>query len=299
MPGVPILAFDFARRKYGPELLVDVGRVGALDGYVLDPTPHRLSFYDVMLVESGTGTFALDGQAFPVEPGRVVFTSPGQVRVWRAEAVTGTTLFFPGEFVEAFFADALFLHKLQFFHTPGPPTLVLSPDEAASLRAALGEIERELAAAVAGTSGDAEHALRALLYLMLVRLNRAYARAHGTEADTEAAPVVSRFRRLAEVHFRERRDVGFYADALGLSPRRLAEVARAALGVAPGAYVRQRTYVEARRLVAFSDLTVAEIADALGFEDAAYFSRFFRRYAGEAPSDVRAAAEKYRREGAK
>ncbi|MGB3541668.1 AraC family ligand binding domain-containing protein [Rubrivirga sp.] len=112
-----ILDVDFSRDKYGPELLVDVGRAGSLDGYVLDERPHRSSFYDIILVAEGEGTFALDGQAFSLEAGRVCSTSPGQIRVWRTTGVVGTTLFFPGEFIEAFFADDLFLHMLQFFHT--------------------------------------------------------------------------------------------------------------------------------------------------------------------------------------
>lgn len=286
----PILEFDFARSKYGPELLVDVGRIGALDGYVLDARPHRLTFYDILLIEEGEGTFALDGESFPLEPGRVFFTSPGQVRVWRTSGVTGQTFFFPGEFVEAFFADSLFLHKLQFFHTTGSPTVVLEPRDAAWLRAMLAEVRDEIAAVAEGRSGDAEHALRALLYLALVRLNRAYAAAHGTEPDTEPHPAVARFRQLVEAHFSRERAVGFYASALGLSPRRLTEVVRPALGVSPGEYVRRRTYVEARRLVQFSDHTFAEIADRLGFDDAAYFSRFFRRYAQASPSGVRSAA---------
>ncbi|MEM1115642.1 MAG: AraC family transcriptional regulator [Bacteroidota bacterium] len=290
----PILEFDFLRETYGPELLIDVGRVGRLDGYVLDPRPHRLSFYDVLLIDDGEGSFALDGQPFLLEPGRVVFTSPGQVRVWRTDGVRASTLFFDGEFVEAFFADALFLHKLQYFHTTSPPpTVVLDLAEAAWLRATLAEIEREVAAVAAAGAGDAEHALRALLYLVLVRLHRAYAAAHGTAPDTEAHPVVSRFRRLVEDHFARERSVGFYGRALGLSPRRLTEVVQPVLGVPPGEYVRRRTYVEARRLVQFSSWTFAEIAAALGFEDAAYFSRFFRRYAKRSPSEIRPSAEKY------
>ena len=46
--------------------------------------------------------------------------------------------------------------------------------------------------------------------------------------------------------------------------------------------------LEARRFLAFSRLSVNEIATAMGFEDAAYFCRFFKRGQGVTPSDYRA-----------
>jgi AraC-like DNA-binding protein len=46
--------------------------------------------------------------------------------------------------------------------------------------------------------------------------------------------------------------------------------------------------LEARRLLAHSDLTAAQVGFQFGFEDPAYFARFFRREAGEAPTRFRA-----------
>ncbi|MEH3107050.1 MAG: helix-turn-helix domain-containing protein [Sphingomonas fennica] len=45
--------------------------------------------------------------------------------------------------------------------------------------------------------------------------------------------------------------------------------------------------VEARRLLAYTPLTVAEVGHALGFADPAYFSRFYARHAGHPPGAAR------------
>ncbi len=55
-----------------------------------------------------------------------------------------------------------------------------------------------------------------------------------------------------------------------------------ALGV-----LHQRLMLEARRNLQYTSMTIAQLSDYLGFTDAAYFSRFFRRYSGESPKVFR------------
>jgi AraC family transcriptional activator of pobA len=52
--------------------------------------------------------------------------------------------------------------------------------------------------------------------------------------------------------------------------------------------VHQRLILEAKRYLTFTTLTAKEIALALGFEDPAYFTRFFKRQAGVSPLTFRA-----------
>ncbi len=62
---------------------------------------------------------------------------------------------------------------------------------------------------------------------------------------------------------------------------------RRTTGRSPLAIVHARIRAEADTLLDNSSLQIAEIAEALGFGDPAYFSRFFRRRCGEAPSTWR------------
>ncbi|MDZ4200290.1 MAG: helix-turn-helix transcriptional regulator [Kiritimatiellia bacterium] len=56
----------------------------------------------------------------------------------------------------------------------------------------------------------------------------------------------------------------------------------------PARYVMTLRMREARRLLVETDLTVAEVAEQVGFEDPLYFSRSFRRLTGVPPSHYRA-----------
>jgi len=77
------------------------------------------------------------------------------------------------------------------------------------------------------------------------------------------------------------------AEEAGLSPSRFRERFRAVHGCAPREY-RQRVLVDrARRLLAQSGMTVAAVAEVLGFSDHAHFTRGYRRACGTSPREAK------------
>ncbi|HEY1121221.1 MAG TPA: helix-turn-helix domain-containing protein, partial [Haloferula sp.] len=56
--------------------------------------------------------------------------------------------------------------------------------------------------------------------------------------------------------------------------------------------------LDAKRLLLYSELSVAEIGYRLGFKDPSYFGRFFRRYESRTPAEFRdEIREKYQKDG--
>lgn len=94
---------------------------------------------------------------------------------------------------------------------------------------------------------------------------------------------------LIAAHFRERRPVGFYAAAVGVSAAHLNRLARAVTGFSVQGLVDLQIVEAARRDLVFTPTPVQGIAYALGFADPAYFSRFFRRQTGMTPGAFREA----------
>ena len=75
---------------------------------------------------------------------------------------------------------------------------------------------------------------------------------------------------------------------LHITPNHLNAVCTKVYGHSAGEHIRNRVMVEAKRLlVNMPGVTVAEIAYQLNFDDNAYFSRFFKKYAGETPEKFR------------
>ena len=77
------------------------------------------------------------------------------------------------------------------------------------------------------------------------------------------------------------------ADA-DLTPSHFCRVFKRATGVSPHQYVMKARLDRAQELLAGSDLTIAQVAEALGFTSQSHFTRAFRGHAGQTPSTWRA-----------
>ena len=63
-----------------------------------------------------------------------------------------------------------------------------------------------------------------------------------------------------------------------------------ATGQSPLGLIHARLFTDARQMLETSGLQIAEISVHLGFDDPAYFSRFFKRLTGKSPRQYRAEA---------
>ena len=81
--------------------------------------------------------------------------------------------------------------------------------------------------------------------------------------------------------------VADYARALGCSATHLNRLTHAHAGQSPAAFLAGLRMQEARRLLAYTLMDVAEVGYRLGYEDPSYFSRAFRRETGLSPSAFR------------
>jgi AraC family transcriptional activator of pobA len=59
------------------------------------------------------------------------------------------------------------------------------------------------------------------------------------------------------------------------------------IGKPPRTLIQERILLESKRYLAFSSLSIADIGYKLGFEDANYFTRFFRLHEKKTPAQFR------------
>lgn len=166
-------------------------------------------------------------------------------------------------------------------------TLELPSDalRATDLVAGFRMLVRELTAAQPGHSLALEGLLKLILANVL-RLSRPSVESHDAAASRHQQ-IVLRFRELIEGAFRDGWSLADYASALRISQSRLRNACLSVTEQSPMQVVHARILLEAKRQLRYTSASVSEVAYALGFEDPAYFTRFFSQRTGECPRAFR------------
>lgn len=92
---------------------------------------------------------------------------------------------------------------------------------------------------------------------------------------------------LINDNFRTLKRPSDYADLLHITTGALTKTARKYYGKTVSSLIQERVLEEARRELALTELSIKEIAAALGYDDPYYFSRLFKKLSGIPPETYR------------
>jgi len=156
-------------------------------------------------------------------------------------------------------------------------------EDLALLRSAFEFLHKDLPWAGPGQA----RATAACLDLILVALARRLVQPPSPSGSGRAQRVVGQFRALVQSHSAEGWTVPQYARELGVRVEHLSRACRAIAGRSPMRIVHDRRIAEAKRSLMYTAMSVQEVAFSLGFDDPAYFTRFFIRWEGRSPTQFR------------
>jgi AraC family transcriptional activator of pobA len=269
----------------------------ALDGSVLPPDTHTHEFFLVVYFEGDGGALHVGSRDWPVAAGDVFLVAPGDVvgigaDVAGLHAAGGTAVWFTAEALGPAPTGAVAAwqaHPLlaAFAQPPAgtPKHLCLPVVERAAWSARLRAIDAEL--------GQRRHgqvdAAAAHLTLLLVDVAR-LAQLAGDHTGVSAEPVVAEVLAYIDTHYQDPISLRDVAQAVHLSRGHLTTVVGRKTGRTVLALITERRLAEARRLLADTSLAVEEIGRQVGYRDASYFARTFRRHHGTSPLGWRRAA---------
>ncbi|MFG2263962.1 helix-turn-helix domain-containing protein [Streptomyces sp. NPDC048720] len=244
---------------------------------------HRIDFHVVMLFTDGPVRHMVDFAEYRAEAGELLWIRPGQVhRFAQGSEYRGTVLTMQPGFLPRATVEATGLYRYDL-----PPLLRPGPEQLSALRAALEQLRREYEDTETLPLSLHAAVLRHNLTAFLLRL--AHLAASSAEAARRPADsTFTLFRDAVEKGFATQHSVSAYADALGYSRRTLVRAVRAATGETPKGFIDKRVVLEAKRLLAHTDLPIGRVGAAVGFPDAANFSKFFQLHTGFTPVAFRA-----------
>jgi AraC-like DNA-binding protein len=247
------------------------------------PAPSRLPYHLLALTTAGHGTVEVDFATQICRPGTLLWIRPGQATRFGgqpgldAALVTWERGLLPVDQLAGVAVDDPTGHARWQLAGEDEDAVI---NEFAQLAV---DCDRHAVGAV--TAALLRHQLAVLL--LRIALLAADEETLATAAENRT---YARFRRHLEEDHPHSRRVEDYAARLGCSVRTLTRASLAVTGRTAKQTVDDRVALEARRLLACTALSVAEIGRRLGFPEPTNFGRFFHRETGVSPGMFRAEA---------
>jgi AraC family transcriptional regulator, transcriptional activator of pobA len=279
MPGaVPTYSLYGEQTRENPDFWLHCETIASRSGlHRWEIGEHRHeNFQQFLYIRAGSGDARLGACLHSLTPPCIVAVPPGLRHGFRFSSdVDG--------FILTFLASRLPRSSHWLIQ---PEIITLADGEDARLvETAFDRLSAELSDNKPGRS-DLVEACLSMIVVLLGRLAR------GDTARNAATSTADRVGALTELigqHYRRHLSVAAYARMLNLSPTHLNRLTREECGMTVHDLIMTRLMDEAKRDLVFGTASVKTIADALGFADAAYFSRSFTRHSGMTPGAYRRA----------
>lgn len=247
-------------------------------GYVGN-VPHRDDHYMFVIQETGNFLFEVDFKGIALTGPSVCFIAPGQIhRYINFENSKGWLVFadprlIPNEYREIF---DLCLNTFQSFviNINSPIYKMLS---------VLNQISGQELLPLVKPLNEGLIAMLSGFIASRILLSQTSAKYSGGQKHN----IVIRFKRLVYEKHRELKQVKSYASLIFITALYLNETVKEITGFPASYWINQEILLEAKRLLYYTTRDVKQIAYELGYEDHAYFSRFFKRHMDMTPLEFR------------
>lgn len=129
--------------------------------------------------------------------------------------------------------------------------------------------------------------IRSYLNIFLFELERLY-KPFGTIKNRNTKnDKIQEFEKLIEINFTSKKLPSAYATMLNVSANYLNKLCKEETGQTAGDLIRKQIVMEAQRFLHFTNHSVNEIADKLGFDNVSYFVTFFKKQTHKTPEQFR------------
>jgi AraC-like DNA-binding protein len=244
---------------------------------------HRHEYFEIIWLKNGTGNHQIDLQNHAYTGSVMFMLAPGQIHKIEQQKLS------EGYIIK--FLPSIFKQEKDFFNYI-LDTCLFDSDTTGSainiptdLEETLEHLFLRMIAEFEQVETDSENIVSSYLKILITHINR-IKRKNINETPVGRDPGYALFRQFKieiEKKYRKEHSVQYYANTLNTQPRSLNTVSQEYAGRSAGEMIQERILLEAQRYLYHEIKNVKEIAYDLGFDDPAYFTRFFKKHTGFAP----------------
>lgn len=286
--------------------LIDLSRSGGLETFQEDIIilqyprfrgnwePYKLKHVLFVLCDNGNGYGAINLHPIHLQKNSLLIALPSQIAESNKvdEDFKGTFLLMSERFLSRInIGDAYLFHK----SVENNPLYQLDERTAATFRSLI-DLSYNLIRSRDNSPAMEEifGLVTRLFYLIISRVvNPA---AEGNDTGQRQREVMMQFLQLVKLHYKEHRDVGFYADQMNITAKYMTTLVKNASGKSAIQWIEDYVILDAKAQLSSTVNTVQQIAFDLNFPSQSLFGRYFKRAVGLSPSDYRSSLRVYQME---
>ncbi|WP_431166052.1 helix-turn-helix domain-containing protein [Tenacibaculum halocynthiae] len=242
--------------------------------------PKQVVDYKIFWIKEGKGTYNIDFKSYSFNGNVLFFLSPGQVFTVDSEKIKEAyQLSFSRDFYCIQTHDTeIACNGVLFNNVYETPFVTPTDRDSQKLNFILSNLIEEFELEETAQYDMLQSFLKQFI-IYSVRIKKGY----GTVKEDLETKLFKDFSLLVEQNFKKLHSVTDYAQRLGISPKSLTKHFQKIGTQTPSDFIKNRVMIEAKRQLIYSSEAIKQIAFDLGFNDPAYFSRFFTKSAGQSP----------------
>jgi AraC family transcriptional regulator, transcriptional activator of pobA len=249
--------------------------------------PHRINYYQVILVSEGSATYCIDGREFSLMPKSFIASSKGQIEEFRKlESIDGNALLFSEEYIYKYPGDINLINNLKLFDQALDSSPIQLADELfKELSLLFFKIENEIKVEVSFSDNEILNYLIKIFLLECERIKKS--KSDGIQSCFGDINYLSLFKQKLEENYEKKRAVNYYAELLCITVKKLNQITYKYAGKSAKQLIEERVLLEIKRQLIYTDHSAKEIGLLMGFNDPTNFCKYFKRYLNITPSDFR------------
>lgn len=241
---------------------------------------EQVDSYRIYWIKDGKGSYSIDFNSFEFAGEVLFFLSPGQVFSINSKAIKEA---YQLSFIRDFYCiqthdKEVSCNGVLFNNIYESPFVKPSQDESKKLNLILISLIEEFRLADTAQYDMLQAYLKQFI-IHSVRIKKE----RDVVKDAAETKLFKDFSVLVDLNFKKEHSVTYYAERLGISPKSLTKHFQKIGAVTPSDFIKSRIILETKRKLLYSDDSVKHIAYDLGFNDPAYFTRFFTKTVEKSP----------------
>ncbi len=244
----------------------------------------KKDFYYIGLVtNAGDTTITYDATSVTDLNSFLVFQSPGLLYSFKRDKSANGYLIYFKKAIFSFFKP-VFENEFPMFDVLHTNFFKLNKDKFSVFESHFKEVF------AAYENANYKHNIAAIKLLALLYHLKEFTKTFNQVEESFKTPqqiLLQKFIQLINNFYLEKRTIEEYADLLSVTPNYLSQSVKLVSGKNALGFINDRILVEAKSMIQFSNLDIAEIAYQLDFSDASNFGKFFKKNANLTPLEYR------------